>query len=83
MYFTAAEAREFLRKVQGSPRIAYVGEEKEQLLVMLRLVGPFKEYNDQRLWTTEYHLGERVFRHTTGYDGAEIDIFEEILPDDF
>lgn len=82
MKFTAEEARKFLREVRGLPRATYLGEEKEKLLVMLQLVGPFKEFNNQHLWTTEYHLGDRVFQHTTGFVGESIDILEEILPDD-
>ena len=78
---TKEEARAFLRKVMGRPRRELEGKEKEQILLLLEMVEPFKETNNQRSWTSYYMIGDREY-HVTHFGPEGGGILELMLDED-
>jgi hypothetical protein len=68
---TQEEARAFLRRVMGPPTRTLEGKEKEQILLLLAMIEPFKETNNQRSWTSYYMIGETEY-HVTSFDNDVI-----------
>ena len=73
------ELKAFLRRVMGPPTKTLEGKEKEHILLLLAMIEPFKETNNQRSWTSYYLIGETEY-HVTHFED-EI-IVDEILNDD-
>ena len=73
---TQEEARAFLRRVMGPPTRTLEGKEKEQILLLLAMIEPFKETNNQRSWTSYYMIGETEY-HVTSFDNDVI--LDELL----
>lgn len=80
-HLTPEEARAFLRKVMGPPTRHIEGQEKEHLLLMLALIEPFKETNNQRSWTSYYMIGENEY-HVTHWPGTVEPTVDMILPEE-
>jgi hypothetical protein len=59
------EAREFLRNILGPPSRTLEGKEKEHILLLLVMIEPFKQTNNQRSWTDYYMIGETEYHVTT------------------
>ena len=76
---TKEEAKALIRKVMGPPTKTLEGKEKEQILLLLSVMEPFKETNNQRSWTSYYIIGETEY-HVTTFPGGDI-IVDEILKD--
>jgi hypothetical protein len=55
------------------------GDELEQVLTMLRLLGPGEASNNQRVWTTSWRVGNIEYNHHVG-DG--FDELEEVIDDE-
>lgn len=58
---TKEEAEEFLRKVMGPRRRTLVGKEREQVWLLIQMMEPVRESNNQRTWTEEYIIGEKYY----------------------
>jgi hypothetical protein len=54
---TPEEAKAWIRKVMGPPRRTLEGEEREQVLTMLALIGPTATTNNQHSWSEDYVQG--------------------------
>jgi hypothetical protein len=80
MFKTKEEARAFLRKVMGPPSRTLEGEEKEHILLLLTMMEPFKQTNNQRSWTDYYMIGETEY-HVTSFPDNE-PIIDEMLPEE-
>ena len=52
------------------------GPEREQVLTMLRLIGPGDESNNQHLWCESWVVGDTIYNHYTGKDFDEL---EEVI----
>ena len=76
---TPEQARIFLRKVMGPPRRTLEGKEKEHILLLLAMIEPFKQTNNQRSWTDYYMIGETEY-HVTDFEDEVI--VDEMLPED-
>ena len=73
------EAREFLKKLGYLKKMRVIeGEEREQVMTMLRLV-PYTDSNNQHLWTRTWVVGGIGYEHATG---AGVDELIEIIDDD-
>lgn len=73
------EAKAFMRTVMGSATRTLEGQEKENMLLLFKLIQPVESTNNQRSFTDEYHhAGKTYYVH---YFGNEIDV-EEVLKDD-
>jgi hypothetical protein len=61
----------------GPPTKTLEGKEKEQILLLLAMIDPFKETNNQHSWTEYYMIGETEY-HVTNFPDDEV-IVEELL----
>jgi hypothetical protein len=73
--------KEFMRKVMGPPHKTLEGKEKEQTILLLQMIEPFKETNNQQSWTDYYMIGETEYQ-VTYFPGADEPIIDKILPED-
>ena len=55
----------FLRSVMGPPKVTLDGKEKEQVLLLLAMIEPFKATNNQHSWTEYYMIGKTEYHVTT------------------
>jgi len=81
MFNTKEEARAFLRKVMGPPRKTLEGKEREQILLLLALLEPFKETNNQHSWTQYYMIGQTEY-HVTYFPEDADPIVDQMLEDE-
>ena len=72
----------FMRKVMGPPMKTLEGIEKEQTILLLQMIEPFKETNNQQSWTDYYMIGETEY-HVTHFPGSDEPIIDKMLPDDY
>jgi hypothetical protein len=74
---TEQEAKDFIRKVMGPPRRTLEGKERENIWLLLSLLEPVRQSNNQRTWTDEYHLNGKKYDVTYGLeDNPVIDELE-------
>ena len=71
----------FLRSVMGPPHITLEGKDKEQVLLLLALVDPFKQSNNQNSWTDHYMIGDTEY-HVTTWPGSDEPTVDKMLPED-
>lgn len=77
---TAEQAREFLKQLGLlKKRRTIVGQEREQTLTMLRLMGPGRQSNNQHIWTESWQVGNVEYNY---HVGEEIDELEEVTEDE-
>jgi hypothetical protein len=69
----------FMREVMGPATVELEGKEKDDILLLLKMVEPFKETNNQRAWTDYYMIGETEY-HVTYWEDETV--VERILKDD-
>lgn len=62
---TKEEASAFIRKVMGPPTKTLEGKEREQVLLLLAMIEPFRATNNQHSWTEYYMIGETEYHVTT------------------
>lgn len=72
--------REWIRQVHGPERRELEGKEAEHMLLILTLVEPYADSNNQRTHTYFYKHAGKEYRVTHGL-GDDL-LVEEILPDD-
>ncbi len=56
-----------------------VGEEREKVLTMLRLIGPGQQTNNQHIWTESWTVGNVTYDY---HVGEEVDDLVEITEDE-
>ena len=80
---TQEEAKAFLRRVMGPPLKTLEGKEKEQILLLLAMIEPFNETNNQRSLTQYYMIGNKEY-HVTYFPDDELPnpIVDEIINED-
>jgi hypothetical protein len=74
---TKEQAQAFIRKVMGPPRKTLEGKEREQILLLLALIEPYKATNNQHSWTEYYMIGNIEY-HVTTFPNEE-PIVDEML----
>jgi hypothetical protein len=72
---TSEEAGAWIRKVMGPPRRTLEGEEREQVLTMLALIGPTVTTNNQHSWSEDYIQGGKHWC-VTYFPGDEVMVEE-------
>jgi hypothetical protein len=77
---TKEEARAFLRQVMGPPTKVLEGKEKNDIILLLAMMEPFRATNNQHSWTEYYMIGETEY-HVTSFPDAEV-IIEKMLNED-
>ena len=71
--------KEFLRRVMGPERRTLIGDEREHMLTVFKLIEPISSSNNQRSFTDVYeHAGKQYHVH---YFYDDIDV-EEIISND-
>lgn len=70
----------FLRSVIGPPTKTLEGKEKEQVLLLLALMEPFKATNNQHSYTEYYMIGETEY-HVTTFPGEDV-IVDKMLKEE-
>ena len=73
------EAKAFIRRVLGAPKRILEGQEKENMMTLLKFIDPVESTNNQSSFTDEYHHADKIYY--VHYFGNEVEI-EEVLPDD-
>jgi ribosomal protein L30/L7E len=78
---TPEEARAFLKSLGllKKRRIISDTEEQEQILTMLRLLGPGESSNNQHVWTESWRVGNIEYNIHSGEGFEEL---EEVIDDD-
>ncbi len=69
----------FMRKVMGPDKVELKGKEKDDIMLLLKMIEPFEESNNQRAWTDKYMIGETEY-HVTYWEDETV--VERILKDD-
>lgn len=69
--------REWIRKVHGPERRELEGEEAEQMLTVLKLIGHYTDTNNQRTHTYFYNHNGKEYRVTYGL--GDDPLIEEVL----
>jgi len=69
--------REWIRQVHGPEVRELVGKEADHILLVLELIGPYKETNNQRTLTRYYKHANKEYRVTYGL--GDKPLVEEIL----
>ena len=72
----------FMRKVTGPPHKTLEGKEKEQTLLLLALIEPFNQTNNQHSWTDYYLIGETEY-HVCTWPGSDDPVVDIMLPEDY
>lgn len=60
-----ARLKAFLRSVMGPPYKTLEGKEREQVLLLIAMIEPYKATNNQHSWTEYYMIGETEYHVTT------------------
>ena len=76
---TPEEARAFIRKIMGPPRRTLEGQERNNVWLMLQLVEPISESNNQRTITEVYKINQTEYHVHYGLEDEPV--IEEILDD--
>jgi hypothetical protein len=64
----------------GPPTKKLEGKEKNDIILLLAMMEPFKETNNQHSWTEYYRIGETEY-HVTNFPNDEV-IVDEILKEE-
>lgn len=79
-HMSPEQARAFIRRVMGPPSKKLEGKEKNDIILLLAMLEPFKETNNQHSWTEYYMIGETEY-HVTSFPDDEV-IVEEMLKEE-
>ena len=72
--------RDWIRQVHGPEMRELEGDEAEQMLIVLKLIGHYSDTNNQRTHTYFYRHNEKEYRVTYGL--GDNPLIEEVLPYD-
>jgi hypothetical protein len=75
------QLKKFLRAVMGPPYRTLEGKERDDILLLLSMIEPFKETNNQHNWTSYYMIGETEY-HVTVFSEYSEPVVDEMLPED-
>jgi hypothetical protein len=65
----------------GPPYRTLEGKERDDILLLLSMIEPFKETNNQSSWTSYYMIGKTEY-HVTVFSEYSEPVVDEILPED-
>lgn len=80
MSWPPEKLREWFRQVHGPEYRELKGAEAEQMLLVLKLIGPYNETNNQRTSTKYYKHAGKTYAVTLGL--GDDPLVEEVLPYD-
>ena len=79
---TKEEAQAFIRSIMGPPHTELSGKEYDEVNLMLALLEPYKQTNNQRCWTDYYKIGNIEYHVTTWPGSSEPPTIAEYLPEE-
>jgi hypothetical protein len=71
----------FMREVLGPPHKTLEGDEKQHTILLLNLIEPYEQTNNQTSWTDYYMIGETEY-HVTYFPESNDPIIDKMLPED-
>ena len=71
----------FMRSVMGPPHKTLEGDEKKHTMLLLNLIEPYEQTNNQQSWTYYYMIGETEY-HVTYFPGSDEPIIDKMLPEE-
>lgn len=74
--------KNFLRQVMGPPSKTLEGKEREDIILLLSMIEPFKETNNQHSWTEYYMIGDTEYQATYFPEDKNSPIIDKMLPED-
>lgn len=77
-----AKLKAFLRSVMGPPTRTLEGKEKEQIMLLLAMLDPFKQTNNQHSWTDYYMIGETEYHATYFPEDKDAPILDVLLEEE-
>ena len=69
----------FLRKVMGPPKRTLEGKERDDILLLIAMMDPYEESNNQHIWTESWRVGDITYNH---HFGSGVDELEEVIEED-
>jgi hypothetical protein len=77
---TPEQSRDLLKSIGAfKKRRTITGEEREQVMTMLRLLGPGEQSNNQHIWTESWRVNNIEYNY---HVGVEFDDLEEVIDDE-
>jgi len=70
----------FIRKVMGPPRVTLEDKQKNDILLLIAMMEPFRATNNQHSFTEYYRIGDIEYHVTTFPDGDIV--VDKMLKDD-
>jgi len=71
----------FLRKIMGRPHKTLTGKEKEQTILLLQMLEPFEQTNNQHSWTDCYMIGDTEY-HATYFPESDEPVIDKMLSEE-
>jgi hypothetical protein len=65
-------AKALLKKILPAPKRMLEGKERENILLLMKIVGPVAKSNNQRFWYEKYVIGSKVYTVTYGVEDQPI-----------
>lgn len=73
--------KKFMREVMGPPTKELIGKEKSEVMLILALLEPYNQSNNQHAWTDSYKVGNIKYDVTYWPDSGDPTIVE-YLPEE-
>ena len=71
----------FMRSVMGPPYKTLEGKEKNDIILLLAMIEPYEQTNNQHSWTDYYMIGETEY-HATYFPESDEPIIDKMLPEE-
>lgn len=75
-----ARLKVFLRQIMGRPHRTLEGKEKNDIILLLAMMEPFKATNNQHSFTEYYRIGDTEY-HVTNFPDSEV-IVDQMLKEE-
>lgn len=77
-----ARLKVFLRSIMGQPHKTLEGKERNDVILLLSMIEPFKQTNNQHSWTDYYLIGDTEYHATYFPEDETSPIIDKMLPED-
>jgi len=74
--------KSFLRSIMGRPHKTLEGKERDDVLLLLAMMEPFKATNNQHSWTEYYMIGDTEYHATYFPEDKNGPVIDKMLPED-
>lgn len=77
-----ARLKAFMRKVMGPPHKTLEGKERTDVMLLLSMIEPFEQTNNQHSWTDYYMIGDTEYHATYFPEDENGPIIDKMLPEE-